>query len=422
MLPSSHGIPMGLAAACLEPAENHLTDAFAAFIAAANRLEHSHWQLHDEVNRLRSQLEERNRELASSLAENENIRIMLRGILDALPCGVIVLDAQSREVALLNPEARKLLDVPADQPPRLSEIPAGVRDMADSLSPQAPNREHEREVCVEGPSGKRWLAIRLRAMESMPSATEDRPATPKVILTAVDATAHKLAEQERETSRRMMALAEMSAVLAHEIRNPLGSLELLTGLLAADVGLSGDSRQWVQHLQAGVRTLSATVNNVLRYHSPGSLQLIRFRFAELLKSSVDFIRPLAQQSGIAVMLEESLGAAEILGDRGGIQQVILNLACNSLRHTPPGGQITVCGKLELRAQGNIVLVEFSDTGSGIAPENLAHVFEPGFSSKRQSPGLGLTICERIMKQHRGTITVQSEVGKGTTFHMEFPAL
>jgi two-component system sensor histidine kinase FlrB len=413
---------MDLAAACLEPPENHLTDAFAAFIAAANRLEHSHWQLHDEVNRLRSQLEERNRELACSLAENEGIRIMLRGILDALPCGVIVLDAESREVALLNPEARKLLDIPADQPPCLSEIPACVRNTADCLSPQAPSHEHEREVCIEGPSGKRWLAIRSSAMESMPSATETTPAPPKVILTAVDATAHKLAEQERETSRRMMALAEMSAVLAHEIRNPLGSLELLTGLLAADAGLSGDSRQWVQHLQAGVRTLSATVNNVLHYHSPGSSQLVRLRFAEILKSSVDFIRPLAQQNGIAVALEESLGATEILGDRGGIQQVILNLACNSLRHTPPGGRITVCGKLELRAPKNVVLVEFFDTGSGIAPENLAHVFDPGFSSKGQSPGLGLTISERIMKQHHGTITVQSEVGKGTTFHMEFPAL
>jgi len=98
------------------------------------------------------------------------------------------------------------------------------------------------------------------------------------------------------------------------------------------------------------------------------------------------------------------------------------LACNALRHTPPGGRITVCGKLDLRAQGNVVLLDFSDTGSGIAPENLAHVFEPGFSSKRQSPGLGLTICERIMKQHCGTITVQSAVGKGTTFLMEFPAL
>lgn len=413
---------MGLAAACLEPAENQLTDAFAAFIAAANRLERSHWQLHDEVRQLRSQLEERNRALASSVAENERMRIMLRQILDALPCGVIVLDMESQEVTLLNPEARQLLNISREKTSCFSDIPAGLRDMADRLAPHALGHADEQELCVDGLAGKRWLTVRSSAMEPKPGATEGMLPSRTVILTVLDTTIHKLAEQEREASRHKAALAEMSAVLAHEIRNPLGSLELLTGLLAGDADLSDDSKQWVQHLQAGVRALSATVNNVLRYHSPGTPQLARFSFAEVLKSSVDFVRPLAQQRGLALVLEETLEATEIVGDRDGIQQLILNLACNSLRHTPQGGSIAVCGKRELRAEGEVAMVEFSDTGSGISPEDLSHVFQPGFSSKRQSPGLGLAICERIMKQHKGTITVQSVLGKGTTFRMEFPAL
>ena len=93
-------------------AEGQLADAFTAFIGAANRLEDSHRQLHEEVAELRRQLEERNRALASSVAETERTRVLLRQILDALPCGVAVLETQNEEVVLLNPEARRLLDVP----------------------------------------------------------------------------------------------------------------------------------------------------------------------------------------------------------------------------------------------------------------------------------------------------------------------
>jgi signal transduction histidine kinase len=422
MLPSSHRIPIDVAAASLELAEHPLNDAFAAFIAAANRLENSHWRLHNEVSQLRLQLEERNRALASSLAENEYMRSMQRQILDALPCGVVVLDVEKREVTLLNPEAKRLLDIPPTHNPAWNEIPACLQDMAGRLSSHALRHGDEREVHVDGTVAQRWLTIRSSAAESTSDPGQNIPSFSKLILTVLDTTTRKLAEQEREASRHVRALAEMSAVLAHEIRNPLGSLELLTGLLARDTGLGEDSKQCVQHLQAGVRMLSATVNNVLRYNSPGTAQLVRLGLGETLKNSVGFVLPLAQQNGLALTLEENLGAAEILGDYGAMQQLILNLACNSLRHTPPGGSIAVCGKVEADSEGTVAIIEFSDTGSGISPQDLVHVFEPGFSSKRQSPGLGLAICERIMQQHGGVMSVQSELGKGTRFHMEFPVL
>jgi signal transduction histidine kinase len=243
-----------------------------------------------------------------------------------------------------------------------------------------------------------------------------------IILTFQDTTARKLAEQEREASRHMLAMAEIATVLAHEIRNPLGSLELLTGLLAGDAGLSSDSRQWVEHLQAGVRSLSATVNNVLRYHSPGEPQFIPLRLSEVLRNGVNFVRPLAQQRGVALSLQETLGDLEIAGDAGAIHQVILNLACNALRYTPPGGRVTLTAARQRKRGQKAVRLEFSDTGAGIEPEHLSKIFDPGFSTTRQSPGLGLTISERIVKQHRGTITVASQRGIGTTFRMEFPIL
>lgn len=404
------------------PAQNPLTDAFAAFISAANRLEHSHWQLHDEVAQLRMQLEERNRALASSLAENEGIRVLLRQVLDALPCGVAVLDCKGEEVVLLNPEARLLLDIAQNKTLDWIDIPARVRTMVKGLSRQALEQGDEQELCIEEAGAKRWLTVRASAMDQGTGEITGASAWRKVILILRDSTAHKQAEQERESSRHMMALAEMATVLAHEIRNPLGSLELLTGLLASDSSLSDDSRQWVQSLRAGVRSLSVTVNNVLQYYSLGSPKLAPLRLGEVLKSSVEFVRPLAQQSGVTLFVNLTLGEAEIAGDSGSLQQVILNLACNALRHTPSDGKITVSAKSETRDAARVAVVEFTDNGSGIRPEDLTHIFEAGFTTARQSPGLGLTICQRIVEQHHGTIAAQSELGKGTTFRMEFPVL
>jgi signal transduction histidine kinase len=402
--------------------QNPLTEAFTAFITAANRLEHSHWQLHDEVAQLRMQLEERNRALASSRAENERIRILLRQVLDALPCGVAVLDRKGEEVVLLNPEAGQLLDIAQNKNLGWADIPVQVRTMVKGLSWQALKQGDEQEFCVEEPGGKRWLTVRASAMDPGTGATTDASISQRVILIFRDTTARKQAEQERESSRHMMALAEMATVLAHEIRNPLGSLELLTGLLASDSALSDDSRQWVQSLRAGVRSLSVTVNNVLQYYSFGAPNLAPLRLGEVLKSSVEFVRPLAQQSGVTLLVNLTLGDAEIAGDSGSLQQVVLNLACNALRHTPGDGKITVSAKLKTTDTARVAVVEFTDNGSGIRPEDLAQIFEAGFTTARQSPGLGLTICQRIVEQHHGNITAQSEPGKGTTFRMEFPVL
>jgi signal transduction histidine kinase len=400
-------------------AEGQLADAFSAFIGAANRLEHSHRQLHDEVGELRKQLEERNRALASSVAETERMRVVLRQILDALACGVAVLDTQRKEVVLLNPEARRLLDIP--EPATWQNLPGCLQTSVTAVYRESRDHGYEQEIVVEKDGRDLWLAIRYSRMTDPASETRSADSS-CLVLIVTDVTAHKNAEQEREKSRNVVALAEMATVLAHEIRNPLGSLELLTGCLEGDPGLGDDSKRCVQHLQAGVRLLSATVNNVLCFHNPGTQQMGPLELASVLKGSVEFIRPLAQQRGVNLTLRESLNRAEIAGDSNGLRQLILNLACNALRHTQPGGKISIAAVVETRELGRTAVVEFADSGSGIRPEDLPHIFKVGFTTTGQTPGLGLTICQRIVEQHRGTINVRSQLGQGTTFHMEFPVL
>jgi two-component system sensor histidine kinase FlrB len=400
-------------------AESQLADAFTAFIGAANRLEDTHRQLHDEVAELRSQLEQRNRALASSVAETERMRVLLRQILDASPCGVAVLRMRSEEVVLLNPEARRLLDV--TEPVAWRDLPGSLQIAVKAAGGESGSQGHEQEILVEKDGRRLWLAIRHSRMTSPAEETVGADSSCLVLIIS-DVTAHRNAEQEREKSRNIVALAEMATVLAHEIRNPLGTLELLTGCLAGDPGLGEESKRCVQHLRAGVRSLSATVNNVLCFHNPGTQQMWPLDLASVLKGSIEFVRPLAQQKGVELTLREALEGAEITGDSNGLRQMILNLACNAIRHTQPGGAITITAALNATVSGQTAVVEFADTGSGVRPKDLAHIFKAGFSTTGQTPGLGLTVCQRIMEQHKGTINVRSQWGRGTTFCLQFPVL
>jgi two-component system sensor histidine kinase FlrB len=404
------------------PVDASLADAFTAFISAAGRLERSYAHLHEEVAQLRVQLEERNRALASSLEENERMRVLHREILDSLPCGVAVIEAEHAKVVWLNPEAKLLLGIPEAEEPCWTALPASIRSMIESGPSQAWRQGDEHLIAVPGSKGERWLRVRCTSIGSATNDICQPHSSPTLILTIRDTTSQKHADEQREASRHMIALAEMATLLAHEIRNPLGSLELFASLLAADAALNADSRKWVHHLQAGVRSLAATVNNVLRFHTPGSAPLAVTKLRDTLVNGVEFIHPLAQQAGIDLRLEETIGEVEIMADSGALQQLLLNLAHNALRHTPSGGQLLVRAAIDSRSNGRFALVDFSDTGSGIDSNDLPHIFQAGYSTSRQSTGLGLAVCERIMAQHHGTITASSRLGEGSTFHMELPVL
>lgn len=389
-----------------------LADAFTAFMATADRMEASYSQLQGEVVRLRRELEERNAALTQSLAENKSIRTALKRILDALPCGVIVID-DNDSIVLVNPEAGRLLGTSSDAALLLTHFPAHIQ----LLLKAAVSRDDEHEVTVELEKATRWLSIRRTALHVAPSV-ESLIGPDQNIVILRDITARKEAELQRESSRNMLALGEMAAVLAHEIRNPLGSMELWTSVLEKKAAIGDEEKYCVEHLQAGIRSLSATVNNVLQFHGHGSANHTRIQLRGVLQNGIAFIRPLAEQAEVKLTVNMEIDNVEIEGDPNGLQQVILNLAINAFRHTPAGGSLTISA----RQHGRLAIVDFADTGEGIPEQDLAKVFNPGFSGSKQRPGLGLTICQRIMEQHRSTIRVQSRACNGTRFSLEFPVL
>lgn len=377
-----------------------LAQAFASFTQAAMSLERSYSQLHHEVTRLRQELQETNRDLAASLEENQRMRQRLDRILQGLPCGVLVVEG--RTVGMANPEARRLFGVSAGD-----TLPAWLRQLSHCAAPESELELRLRE------GAEAWITIRHAEL----STEAGGPA----IFILQEITSLKRLQQEHEFLRRRQALAELSAVLAHEIRNPLGSLELFAGLLA-ESELGEEEQKWLHHLRAGLRTLAATVNNVLQYHGWTRPGLAPVDLGQLLRSLDQFLQPLAQQAQVRVELNPGLDGVMVAADRHGLEQVILNLALNSFRSMAGGGRLRLSGSFFESGNEAKARVEVADTGLGIALEDQERIFEPGFSTRPGSPGLGLAVCRTIMEQHRGSIAVSSQPGAGATFTLELPVL
>jgi two-component system, sensor histidine kinase FlrB len=421
--------------------EHPLARAFASFTEAAGSLERTYGQLQAQVAHLRHELEVTNRDLATSLEENHRMRERLRRILEGLPCGVLVLEAGSR-ISTLNPEAVRLLGGSFESAEALPAALLAALDCARQSSEEGelqvssqasaldePSKNQSRgqlsEELSSPPGNPVWVAIRHAWLEQS-------PVTATSVFILRDVSEAKKLEHDREHLRRQQALVEMSALLAHEIRNPLGSLELFAGLLA-EANLAGESRRWIEHVQAGLRTLSATVNNVLHLHNTPQPELASIDAGQLLDWAYDFLLPLAKQARVEMQIINGLNGVVIQADRHRLEQVLLNLALNAFRFMPGGGWLSIRGTETACGSGdrspssddndddnNAVEIAVRDTGPGVAPEDVPRIFDAGFSTRPGSSGLGLAVCRRILEEHGGSIAVQSRPGHGATFQIRLP--
>ena len=405
-------------------ADHPLARAFRSFTEAAGSLERTYGQLHGQVAHLRQELEVTNRNLTASLEENRRMRERLRRILEGLPCGVLVIEAGAR-ISALNPEAAHWLggefESVGAMPPALAAALESARQSGEERELELPalsagvpesgtNNRQEATSTAPGDAPAVWVAIRHASLDSATDAASS-------VFILRDISAAKQLERDRENLRRQQALVEMSALLAHEIRNPLGSLELFAGLLA-ESGLEGESRRWIEHVQAGLRSLSSTVNNVLDLHNEPPPERASMDAGELLGWAYDFLLPLAHQARVEFQVINGLAGVRLHADRHLLEQVLLNLALNAFHFMPGGGWLSIRG-VDCGQTG--VEIEVRDTGPGISDDNIERIFEAGYTTRPGSTGLGLAVCRRILEQHRGMISVESRVGHGATFRLRLPA-
>jgi len=385
------------------------------FRTAAGSLENSYVQLQAELGRLRVELSEANSDLARSLEENRKMRAYLTQLLDQLPCGVLVVDG-ARNVRMVNPAARSMLMLGASDatPASLSSSPS-LQEFTQSLQGGEEGIESDLEMCVPG-GPSRFFSISLTRLSRDESGACD------FVYILRDTTEKKRIEQEREANRNLKALAEVAMVLAHEIRNPLASLELFAGLLSDATRNQSVMHTWVDHLQAGLRALSATVNNILQFHNAPPTEFASVNIVRLVKDTLQFLQPLARQKGIELHLSCCHPDIYTPADPHRLQQVFFNLALNAFRVMTRGGSLFVKITWSDETPKQVLLIEFQDQGPGIPEQDLEKIFQVGFTTHAGSPGLGLAVCRKVMEQHRGRIRVESKPGEGAKFVLSLPVV
>jgi signal transduction histidine kinase len=217
-------------------------------------------------------------------------------------------------------------------------------------------------------------------------------------------------ENELRQSERLSLLGEISAIMAHEVRNPLGSIKGAAEILSDSFKESDEGYRYTTILEKEVDRLNEVVDNFIRVGSMGREQHVPVAINELIEDLLFFMERFVAQKGVDVRSDLAPGLRSIDGNPNLLRQAFLNLILNAVNAMREGGLLTITTSM---ADDNIE-IRFSDTGEGIPEEAMTRLFEPFFTTRDSGTGLGLSITKRIIEEHGGKIAIESEVGTGTT--------
>lgn len=232
-------------------------------------------------------------------------------------------------------------------------------------------------------------------------------------------------EEEMRRKEWLASLGEMSAGMAHEIRNPLGALAGAMQMLRKDAIEDETNRRLMDIVIREANRLDNIITEFLRYARPPALNLVEHDLNKVLAETLDLVQHEARtRSKIKIVTSLATGPLTALVDQDQLRQVFWNMATNAFDAMPDGGQLTIStGRRHVDAgnrQGDVIEVAFQDTGEGIPPQNLDKIFLPFFTTKKQGSGLGLAAVHRIVDLHGGWMKVESQERRGSRFVVCMP--
>ena len=259
--------------------------------------------------------------------------------------------------------------------------------------------------------------LRLRLGFSMSPLFAETGETTGIIITFQDLTQIRTLEETSRRQDRLAAIGRMAASIAHEIRNPLAAMRGSIQMLRAEMDSDGSHAELMEIILRESDRLNTIITDFLSYARPRTLVQSRVDVGDLLHQTFALLRH-SPEINDKQQIEEQLPEEQLVvdADEGQLKQVFWNLARNALQAMPQGG--TLRATVEMNSNSR-VRISFSDTGRGMSPDQVEHLFEP-FSSTTGGTGLGLSIVYQIVREHGGTINVRSMEGQGTTITVELP--
>ena len=364
----------------------------------------------DTFQELVSKLKEKERELEVLRKEAEDRAVAIEGynenILQSVPSGVISFDEEMR-ITKINQAAEKILEVKG-------ETIIG-RYHTDVLNKPITDLLHNRKVIERGeiscitPSGKKiWLGFTLSPLKDRKGMTIGQ------ILVFTDLTHLKAFEAQMELRAKLSSLGEISAGIAHELRNPMGVIAGYTKLLTkkADNSL----KPTVDAISKEIVVMDRIISDFLSFTRPVELTISDIN----LKAIIENCTATIINKRIDIKLRLDMNALPVIkGDEVLLRQAFTNLIQNAVEAMPQGGELIVKASPSAGSSGDFLDVSISDTGHGIAENIKDKIFLPFFTTKDNGIGLGLAIVHNIVIAHGGNISVDSS-DKGTTFRIKFP--
>lgn len=230
----------------------------------------------------------------------------------------------------------------------------------------------------------------------------------------IDITQRKMAEEYLRRMDRIEIAGQLASSIAHEIRNPLAAIKWSLQSLPED---PEERRKHVELILSEIDRIDTTVGEFLLLSRPRDTHFGRRDVARLLETIVTLMNMQARKQNVQILADLDPELPEIRCDENHLKQVFINLIKNAIEAMPGGGRVFVRAK---RQGADHVRIEVQDEGCGIPPDQLPKVGEPFFTTKEKGTGLGLMVCYKIIQDHRGTLTIQSEVNKGTTVQVLLP--
>ncbi len=408
-----------------------LQEAFSSFNTATAELQQSYDKLKQQVNDLNIELAEKNITLEKNLKEKEELQEYLQNILENAPNGVTVIDNDGK-VKSFNLAAEDITGVRQEEiiDRSINNIfPEIDKSFIDTLNDKP-------DAVLPIDEGKRLLercevACKngdLKIINIYISKLSDRKKRRiGSVIAFEDVTNLRRLEEQVERKNRLEAMGEMAAGISHEIRNPLGAIELFASLLKRDVKGDEPKEELADNIIAGVKSLTNITSNLLLFTKDVRPKFEPVDLSEIISDALIFTEYASSQKNIELIKDIDNDSCGIDADPELIKQVLLNLVLNAVQAMKKPGTISVSvrrlsekEKISATHNSEYIQIIVEDSGPGISKEDIQKVFNPFFTTKHSGLGLGLAIVHKIITSHNGIIEVSSKKNQGTSFSILLP--
>ncbi|HEX2964669.1 MAG TPA: ATP-binding protein, partial [Syntrophorhabdaceae bacterium] len=236
----------------------------------------------------------------------------------------------------------------------------------------------------------------------------------KEVIVIEDVTEVERTKERNERDERLLAMGEMAARISHEIKNPLGSMELFLSMLLSGK-LNKTQRKHIEYVQFGVKTIDRIINNILSYTRPKALTLRQGELFDIVKDTIEFMNVSMSVREIQVDFQATSRGSSYF-DPDLMKLVLMNLVSNAMEAIGTKGRI----KIDIKETQSSAVLIISDSGIGMQEEIRKNIFNPFFTTKEKGVGLGLYIVYNIIKAHNGFIEVESAENSGSSFLIYLP--